>query len=418
MNEFVARNGVIAKSDTTISGSLIVTGSAITLNGIGVLLNNQTASLSVNSASFASTASSADNFTVRGTLTAQTIIAQTITSSIDFVTGSTRNGSDLTNTHEFTGSVSIAGSLAIPSVSVGTTETNILVADTSGNIRFRSNLSLQGTTGTQGTNGSNGAQGTQGTTGTNGTIGVDGAQGATGAQGAAGSQGATGAQGIQGRQGTTGAQGTTGTNGGAGAQGTTGATGPSGRISPNGVDYGSYGSIGVSGTTNSYAGISFSGVSGTLMMNSGASGFYYNNSTWRVYWDGSGNQNNTGNVTAYASDRRLKKNIKNIPNALGKILKINGVNYDWDLIECNRWDFHPNESDIGVIAQEIQEVCPEAVTYAPFDRDPLNKNNSKSGQDYLTVHYEKIVPLLIEGIKEQQTQIEELKNRISILENK
>jgi hypothetical protein len=154
------------------------------------------------------------------------------------------------------------------------------------------------------------------------------------------------------------------------------------------------------------------------MMNSGASGFYYNNSTWRVYWDGSGNQLNTGNVTAYASDRRLKKNIKNIPNALGKILKINGVNYDWDLIECNRWDFHPNESDIGVIAQEIQEVCPEAVTYAPFDRDPLNKNNSKSGKDYLTVHYEKIVPLLIEGMKEQQTHIEELKNRISILENK
>jgi hypothetical protein len=418
MNEFVARNGVIAKSDTTISGSLIVTGSAITLNGIGVLLNNQTASLSVNSASFASTASSADNFTVRGTLTAQTIIAQTITSSIDFVTGSTRNGSDLTNTHEFTGSVSITGSLAIPSVSVGTTETNILVADTSGNIRFRSNLSLQGTTGTQGTNGSNGAQGTQGTTGTNGTIGVDGAQGATGAQGAAGSQGATGAQGIQGRQGTTGAQGTTGTNGGAGAQGTTGATGPSGRISPNGVDYGSYGSIGVSGTTNSYAGISFSGVSGTLMMNSGASGFYYNNSTWRVYWDGSGNQLNTGNVTAYSSDKRLKKNIKNIPDALDKILKINGVNYDWDLIECNKWGFYPNEYDVGVLAQEIQAVCPEAVAYAPFDRDPLKGDSSKSGKDYLTVHYEKIVPLLIEGMKEQQTQIEELKNRISILENK
>jgi hypothetical protein len=65
------------------------------------------------SASFASTASSADNFTVRGTLTAQTIVVQTITSSTDFVTGSTKFGSLSTDTHQFTGSVSITGSLNV-----------------------------------------------------------------------------------------------------------------------------------------------------------------------------------------------------------------------------------------------------------------------------------------------------------------
>jgi hypothetical protein len=65
------------------------------------------------SASYAATASSADNFLVRGTLTAQTIIAQVITSSTDFVTGSTRFGTQLTNTHQFTGSVSITGSLTV-----------------------------------------------------------------------------------------------------------------------------------------------------------------------------------------------------------------------------------------------------------------------------------------------------------------
>jgi hypothetical protein len=64
-------------------------------------------------ASFAATASSADNFTVRGTLTAQTIVAQVITSSTDFVTGSTRFGSLLSNTHQFTGSVSMTGSLVV-----------------------------------------------------------------------------------------------------------------------------------------------------------------------------------------------------------------------------------------------------------------------------------------------------------------
>ena len=85
--------------------------------------NSQTASYALNavSASYAQTASYANNFTVAGTLTAQTIVAQTITSSIDFVTGSTRNGSLLTNTHQFTGSVDITGSLGINGVDYATT---------------------------------------------------------------------------------------------------------------------------------------------------------------------------------------------------------------------------------------------------------------------------------------------------------
>jgi hypothetical protein len=68
---------------------------------------------SIQTASYALTASSADDFTVRGTLTAQTIVAQVITSSTDYVTGSTIFGSQLSNTHEFTGSVFITGSLEV-----------------------------------------------------------------------------------------------------------------------------------------------------------------------------------------------------------------------------------------------------------------------------------------------------------------
>jgi hypothetical protein len=64
-------------------------------------------------ASLASTASSADNFLVRNTLTAQTLVVQTITSSIDFVTGSTRFGSLSANTHTFTGSILASGSVGI-----------------------------------------------------------------------------------------------------------------------------------------------------------------------------------------------------------------------------------------------------------------------------------------------------------------
>ena len=144
------------------------------------------------------------------------------------------------------------------------------------------------------------------------------------------------------------------------------------------------------------------------MMTASASGFYYNNSTWRVYWDGSGNQINTGDVTAYASDGRLKNNVELIPNALLKVQALRGVSYDWDLTKCNELDFFPEPHDIGVIAQEVKAVLPEAVKFAPFDVDPLNENTSKSGENYLTVQYEKIVPLLIEAIKELNAKIDSL----------
>jgi hypothetical protein len=187
------------------------------------------------------------------------------------------------------------------------------------------------------------------------------------------------------------------------------------RITGNAITYGSYGSIGVSGTTNGYAGISFADVTGTLMMSTAATGFYYSNSTWRVYWDGSGNQINTGNVTAYSSDGRLKKNVLPIPNALWKVNQIAGVTYDWDLEECNKWNFFPPENDVGVIAQDVQAVEPHAIKFAPFDRDPLDQGKSKSGKDYLTVQYEKLVPLLIEAVKELTQKVtvleEQLKER-------
>jgi hypothetical protein len=187
------------------------------------------------------------------------------------------------------------------------------------------------------------------------------------------------------------------------------------RITGNNIDYGSYGSVGMSGSTNSYAGISFSAVSGTLMMNAGASGFYYNNSTWRVYWDGSGNQINSGNVTAFSSDERLKYNIKPIENARKLLRQIEGVYFDWDLEECNKWDFFPPAHDMGLLAQRVQKINPYAVHPAPFDLDPIAKG-SKSGKDYLTVQYEKMVPMLIQSSNEHDELIDQMQARIEALE--
>ena len=100
-----------------------------------------------------------------------------------------------------------------------------------------------------------------------------------------------------------------------------------------------------------------------------------------------------GDIIAFTtSDKNLKDDIKNIESPLDKISKINGVTFNWS---ANQDTY--SGSDVGVIAQEIEEIIPEAVT---------TRDNG-----YKAVKYEKIIPLLIESIKE-------LKERNEILEAK
>jgi hypothetical protein len=113
----------LSSSFATFSGSFN-TGS-FTGSFTGSVIGTASYAAQALTASHANTASSADNFLVRGTLTAQTIVAQTITSSIEFITGSTRNGSLLSNTHQFTGSVGITGSLSINGIDYATTSGSV-----------------------------------------------------------------------------------------------------------------------------------------------------------------------------------------------------------------------------------------------------------------------------------------------------
>lgn len=121
----------------------------------------------------------------------------------------------------------------------------------------------------------------------------------------------------------------------------------------------------------------------------------------------------TGDITAYSSDERLKTNIKPIENAVDKVKAIRGVTYDWNELAAG-FGFDSDMPQVGVIAQEIQKVLPEVIKAAPFDtiQEDGSIGSSLSGENYLTVQYDKIVPLLIEAIKEQQKQIEELKAKI------
>ena len=102
----------------------------------------------------------------------------------------------------------------------------------------------------------------------------------------------------------------------------------------------------------------------------------------------------TGDITAfYTSDQRLKENIKLIKDPLSKVLSISGNTFDW-IRGAGK-----EGSDVGVIAQEILEVLPEAVT------------TRETG--YLAVRYEKIIPLLIEAIKDLSTKVKDLQDQIN-----
>ena len=102
----------------------------------------------------------------------------------------------------------------------------------------------------------------------------------------------------------------------------------------------------------------------------------------------------TGDVIAYySSDERFKDNIVQISNPIDKVKAIRGVEFDWN----NKQKTYTGH-DVGVIAQDIEKVLPELVT----ERD----------NGFKAVRYEKIVALLIEAIKDQQSQIDELKAKL------
>jgi hypothetical protein len=151
---------------------------------------------------------------------------------------------------------------------------------------------------------------------------------------------------------------------------------------------------------------------------------FYNNSDFVTQTfsvgDGDNNTRSYYDIIAFASDERLKHNIKPIENAVSKVMSLNGMTFEWNDVGKEYGWTPSNNREAGVFAQDIQKVLPEAVRLAPFDQ-AHNENGdfySKSGKDFLTVKYEKLIPLLIEAIKEQQQQINDLNNEIKILKEK
>ena len=128
-------------------------------------------------------------------------------------------------------------------------------------------------------------------------------------------------------------------------------------------------------------------------------------------------QNSIKNNELYYGHARALLSIKNtgkMKSALDKVNSIGGYSFDWNDIQPMH---EAGTHDIGLLAQEVQEVLPEAVCLAPFDtydNEPgvpdYLAGLSKSGENYLTIQYNKVIPLLVNAIKELSAKVEALES--------
>ena len=116
----------------------------------------------------------------------------------------------------------------------------------------------------------------------------------------------------------------------------------------------------------------------------------------------------TGTLTESASDIRLKENINPITDALSKVKTMNGFTYTWNDVAEAECDFLDKEEvHVGLSAQDVEKVLPEVIKPAP------------ANEKYKTIKYYRLIPLLVESIKELSAKVEyidELEARIKTLE--
>ena len=113
----------------------------------------------------------------------------------------------------------------------------------------------------------------------------------------------------------------------------------------------------------------------------------------------------TNDIVAYYSDERLKDFLGRIENAIEKVEQLNGY-YFKENAKAKEYGYSGEDVHVGLSAQEVQKVLPEVIAAAPIN----DSYEYDVEEEYLTVKYDKVIPLLVEAIKELNAKIDGLKS--------
>lgn len=256
-------------------------------------------------------------------------------------------------------------------------------------------LALEGAEGPTGPAGANGVSGTTGATGATGAAGATGATGPAGATGATGAAGATGPAGAAGATGPAGADGATGPAGAAGAAGPAGPTGPPGE---NGVD-GAPGATGPDGPPGPQGDPGSAGDS--RWKTDENDGIAYDAGAVRLgaYGAGSVLADASGNLLV-VSDGALMADTASFGRGLDDVLLLDPTTYRWG----DKTGYDSKTTYAGFDATQVAKVIPEAV------------GTDRSG--FATLSDRALIATLVNAIKQQQVQIEELRAKVESLQVK
>tara|TARA_B110000977_G_scaffold55934_1_gene76192 strand:- start:5871 stop:7013 length:1143 start_codon:yes stop_codon:yes gene_type:complete len=118
----------------------------------------------------------------------------------------------------------------------------------------------------------------------------------------------------------------------------------------------------------------------------------------------------TNSIIAFYSDQRLKTVKHTIQDALAKVCSLDGVIYTQNAL-AEEFGYNDYSLQVGLLAQQVEKVLPEVVVPAPFDiaQNEDGTEYSKSGENYKTVQYDRIIPLLVEAIKELKEELNRIK---------
>jgi len=287
--------------------------------------------------------------------------------------------------------------------------TAINIGATSGTTAIKNNMSITGTLGVTGATTLSSTLGVAGNVAINGTkFSVTATSGNTSVAGTLGVTGATTLSSTLGVSGATTLSSTLGVSGATTLSSSLGVTGATTLSSTLGVA----GDVAIN--TNKFYVTAASGntsVAGTL----GVTGATTIGSTLSV----TGEVQASGDIVAYYSDSRLKTITSNIDNALNIVNNLNGFYYTANDL-AHKYGYSSNTIQIGLSAQDVQKVLPEIVKLAPFDSSNIYNSTSNyrvsiSGENYLTISYDRLAPVFVEAIKQLNTKIEDQNNTISEL---